>query len=83
MRALRHLAGVDLPGLAAGLHVPLLIVNGRRDIIARPRERAFRDAAPDATIEIVRRAGHLLPIQRSTELAAILGSFAERTSRRS
>jgi pimeloyl-ACP methyl ester carboxylesterase len=81
VRSLRDVAPIDFLGLAREIRVPILIVNGWRDVIARPRERAFLAAAPDATIEIVARAGHLLPVERPNELAALIGAFAERTRR--
>lgn len=73
LRALR--ARRFLPLLAA-YPGTMLILNGSRDVLFRLDESRFLEAAQDGWLYVVRRAGHLSPLDRPQEVARTLDRFA-------
>lgn len=73
--ALRDVGREDWLGMARHVAVPVLIVNGSRDHIARPAEPRFLAAMPRASVTHIHDAGHLAPIERPVELAAAVRGF--------
>jgi pimeloyl-ACP methyl ester carboxylesterase len=69
-------AAMDRPDLRAGLRdlrIPVLIACGREDQVTRPTlARALARLIPSAHLALVGRCGHLLPLERPDELAALL-----------
>jgi pimeloyl-ACP methyl ester carboxylesterase len=60
----------------AGCKVPVLFVNGRRDIIFRRHERAFLAAVPAARLELIPGAWHLSNLDRPAVFTQIVRDFA-------
>ena len=79
----RALLALQKDGFAAHLHEfpgSVLIVNGRRDPIARPNERRFLSAARHGALEIIPGVGHLAPVQAPDAFAGILRSRLDSAS---
>jgi pimeloyl-ACP methyl ester carboxylesterase len=54
---------------------PVLIVNGEWDLLFRPDERKYAQAA-DARVVIMRNMDHVAPLRRPNEFAKIVRKFA-------
>ena len=70
-----ELLGIDPPALLADLELPVLIVQGERDIqVASEDAERLADAAPDATLALLPDANHVLkavpPDDRAANVAA-------------
>ena len=74
----RRLLGVDLTEQLGSVDVPVLALTGSSDrvISARESERLVR-LLPDARLEVFPNAGHMLPMERSDEVAALILQFAD------
>ena len=60
------------------VRVPVLLMVGSEDRITPPwRSRKMARALPDAHLEIVSEAGHLVPVERPAEVTAILAAFVD------
>lgn len=66
----RRLLGIDLTDRLGDVRVPVLVLAGAADRVVAPTE-SERIAAtiPGAQLEVFRGAGHMLPVERSTEVA--------------
>jgi len=70
-------AGVTYSNELARYGKPVLIVNGEWDVLFRPDERKFADAA-NASVVIMRRTDHVAPLRRPSEFSSIVRDFAGR-----
>lgn len=67
--------------LAAFAELPVEILAGSRDRLTPPRfSRRIRDHLPDARLTVFPDAGHMLPVERVTGVAARLAALAHRAS---
>jgi predicted dienelactone hydrolase len=63
----------DLPGI----NVPTLILSGSADVIAPPAEaRRIAGLIPRARLEVFNGAGHMLMLERTEEVHALITDFA-------
>ena len=73
----RAMASFDLTGQLARVPVPALVVNGTTDLLTTPRDaRHLVRSLPDARLELVSGAGHMVMLERAEELGALLCGFA-------
>ena len=72
---LRAMQRMDLrPGLAA-VDVPVSVLGGSRDgLVPPPLTAALAAAIPNAELEVLRGAGHMLPLEDPDRLAEIITS---------
>jgi pimeloyl-ACP methyl ester carboxylesterase len=67
-----------LPTLA----VPVIVLRGEQtDTFKSPAAALFRWRLPEAEIQVVKGAGHLLPLERPAETAALIEDFIARHTR--
>jgi 3-oxoadipate enol-lactonase len=58
---------------------PVLVVAGRDDAVTSLDDaRAMRDAAGNATLEVIEGAGHMSPVEQPDRFASVLQTFLER-----
>jgi len=67
------------PSMLTDVHCPVLLLNGQFDQF-RVGARAFAAAAPDARVELIRRAGHLAPLDQPAAFADAVRGFLARSS---
>ena len=66
----------DSRSLLAEITVPVLVVAGEDDRVIPPSEsEALARALPDARLELIPGAGHLVPLERPPEFARVLLPF--------
>jgi pimeloyl-ACP methyl ester carboxylesterase len=74
-------AAMDRPDLRAplrDLRIPVLIACGREDQVTPPAlSRALASVIPSAHLAVVDRCGHMLPLERPDELAALLRQWLD------
>ena len=65
MQAARFIAGAEMPPLAAGLTIPLLMVQGEEDRVAPAATNAevLADALPHARLVMLAGCGHLPEVE--------------------
>lgn len=70
--------GADLAALAARIDVPALVVAGADDIATPPSLCAdFARLIPNSRFELVKNAGHMLPVEQPEMLSEIIRAFAD------
>lgn len=69
--------GIEYSALLEGYKKPVLLVNGKWDLLFRRDEAKFARRA-GAPITVMRRSDHVAPLRRPAEFAAIVRSFAYR-----
>ncbi|MCU1536709.1 MAG: alpha/beta hydrolase fold protein [Humibacillus sp.] len=69
------------PSMLAGVPCPVLLLNGQLDQF-RVGVRAFVAAAPDARVQVIRRAGHLAPLDQPEAFVEAVLAFADSALRR-
>jgi pimeloyl-ACP methyl ester carboxylesterase len=74
-QGLRLAGDVCYSDLLAGYRKPVLLVNGRWDLLFRCDERAFAKAA-DARLVIMPRTDHVAPLRQPGAFSAIVREFA-------
>jgi len=58
------------------IKVPTLVMGGRDDLEFPPEHQAIlADRLPNAQLEIIERASHLAPIERSAEVIEVVKRF--------
>jgi uncharacterized protein len=68
----------DPAQLAARVEVPMLVVQGTRDLqVSVEDARKLADAAPDATLALVPDVNHVLKVVASDDPAANLATYAD------
>ncbi|MGH9135421.1 MAG: alpha/beta fold hydrolase [Acidimicrobiales bacterium] len=79
----RRLLGIDLTERLGDVQVPVLVLAGAADRVVAPIEsERIAELVPGARLEVFRGAGHMLPIERSAQVAehiVRLGSEADVT----
>ena len=71
--------GMDLRECLATIDVPTVVLSGTRDTLTRPHlGRAIAEAMPDARFVSLPDAGHMLPLERSAEVAEAVLSLLSR-----
>lgn len=73
---LRSLRAQRFLPLLAAYPGTTLILNGSRDVLFRLDEARFLEAAQDGWLYVIRRAGHLSPLDRPREFANVVDRFA-------
>jgi pimeloyl-ACP methyl ester carboxylesterase len=78
----RSLIGFDLTPALATVALPTLVIVGTADIITPPYEaRHIAQAIPGARLEVLEGGGHMLMLERTAELDALLVEFASSLAR--
>jgi pimeloyl-ACP methyl ester carboxylesterase len=75
-RAVRSIRSLDYWGLVRAIRCPILIVNGSRDWLFRANEASTQAAARQARVVVIHGAGHLMPLNRRLDVAALIRQFA-------
>jgi pimeloyl-ACP methyl ester carboxylesterase len=75
--AIGTLLGLDMTADLPGINVPTLILSGSADVIAPPAEaRRIAGLIPRARLEVFNGAGHMLMLERTEEVHALITDFA-------
>jgi pimeloyl-ACP methyl ester carboxylesterase len=75
--AIGALVGLDMTADLPKIKVPTLILSGSADVIAPPAEaRRIADLIPGARLEVFKGAGHMLMLERTEEVHALITEFA-------
>ena len=73
----RRLLGTDLSDELGAVGVPVLALAGSADRVVAPREsERLVELLPDARLQVLHGAGHMLPMERATEAAHAIDAFA-------
>ncbi len=73
-----RLLGTDLSEQLADVRLPVLVLGGSRDRVVAPQESVrLGELLPDARVEILEGAGHMLPIERAREVVERVLAFAD------
>jgi pimeloyl-ACP methyl ester carboxylesterase len=72
----RELIGHDVCAALASYRGPVLLLNGKWDLIFRRDERALRTLAPQATLEVIPGAAHLSNLHRPQVFNDAIRGFA-------
>ena len=77
LQAARFIAAGDMPGLGAGLAMPLLLIQGTEDRVAPAERNARRLAAavPGARLVMLEGCGHLPEIEMPQRVNALIAEF--------
>jgi pimeloyl-ACP methyl ester carboxylesterase len=75
--AVNALFGLNLTGALPGIDVPTLVIGGTKDVITPPGEvRRIASLVPNARLVMFEDAGHMLMLERTEELDALILDFA-------
>jgi len=75
--AIGALIGLDITADLARIHLPTLVLSGSADVIAPPAEsRRIAELVPHARLEVFKGAGHMLMLERTEEVHALITEFA-------
>ena len=73
----RRLLGIDLSDRLGEVRVPVLVLAGAADRVIRSSEsERIAEALPDARLEVFSGAGHMLPMERSAQVADLILQLA-------
>ena len=75
--AIRQLHGGRFRERLGAYGGPVLIINGRLDLVMRLGERRFIEGLPGVTTKVLRRAAHLSNVDRPAEFSAAVRAFVE------
>ena len=74
----RRLLGIDLSDRLGDVHVPLLLLAGTADRVLPARESMrIAETVGDARLHLFQGAGHMLPVERSKEVAELVLRLAD------
>jgi pimeloyl-ACP methyl ester carboxylesterase len=74
----RRLLGIDLTDGLAAVGLPVLLLAGSSDRVVAPGESVrLARLIPGARFELFPDAGHMLPMERSAEVAELILRFAD------
>jgi pimeloyl-ACP methyl ester carboxylesterase len=77
LEAPRVLVGLDFTADLPRVRVPTLVVGGTADVLTPPYEsRRLARLIPGARLELVEGGGHMLMLERTEALNALIGEFA-------
>ena len=75
--AVTALVGLDMTDELPEIRVPTLVLSGSADVIAPPAQgRRIAELIPDARLEVFKGAGHMLMLERTDEVNALITEFA-------
>ncbi len=75
--AVTALIGLDMTEELRTIRVPTLVLSGSADVIAPPAQsRRIAELIPDARLEVFKSAGHMLMLERTDEVDALITEFA-------
>jgi pimeloyl-ACP methyl ester carboxylesterase len=75
--AIGTLVGLDMTRDVSNIKLPTLILSGSADVIAPSAEsRRLADLIPDARLEVFEGAGHMLMLERTDDVHALITEFA-------
>jgi pimeloyl-ACP methyl ester carboxylesterase len=75
--AIGALVGLDMTGDLSKIKLPTLILSGSADVIAPPAEsRRIAELIPGARLEVFNGAGHMLMLERTDDVHALITEFA-------
>jgi pimeloyl-ACP methyl ester carboxylesterase len=75
--AVTALVGLDVTEELPNIRVPTLVLSGSADVIAPPAQgRRIAELIPDARLEVFKGAGHMLMLERTDEVDALIAEFA-------
>src|SRR5207249_1456595 len=75
--AVTALIGLDMTEELTEIRVPTLVLSGSADVIAPPAQsRRIAELIPDARLEVFKGAGHMLMLERTDEVDALISEFA-------
>ncbi len=75
--AVSALVGLDMTEELPKIRVPTLVLSGSADVIAPPAQgRRIAELIPDARLEVFKGAGHMLMLERTDEVDALIAEFA-------
>jgi pimeloyl-ACP methyl ester carboxylesterase len=75
--AIGALLGLDMTADLPGIELPTLILSGSADVITPPAEsRRIAGLIPGARLEVFKGAGHMLMLERTEEVHALITEFA-------
>jgi non-heme chloroperoxidase len=71
------LVGLDLTPDLPKIELPTLVIGGTADVLTPPNEaRRMASLIPNARLELVRGGGHMLMLEETEKIDAMLGDFA-------
>ncbi len=75
--AVTALVGLDMTDELPQIKVPTLVLSGSADVIAPPAQaRRIAELITDARLEVFKGAGHMLMLERTDEVDALITDFA-------
>jgi pimeloyl-ACP methyl ester carboxylesterase len=75
--AVTALVGLDMTEELPNIRVPTLVLSGSADVIAPPAQgRRIAELIPDARLEVFKGAGHMLMLERTEDVDALITEFA-------
>lgn len=75
--AVTALVGLDMTDELPKIRVPTLVLSGTADVIAPPAQgRRIAGLIPDARLEVFKGGGHMLMLERTDEVNALITEFA-------
>jgi len=75
--AVAALVGLDMTEDLPKIRVPTLVLSGSADVIAPPAQaRRIAELIPGARLEVFKGAGHMLMLERTDEVDALVTEFA-------
>lgn len=75
--AIGSLVGLDMTADVSKITLPTLILSGSADVITPPAEaRRIAELIPGARLEVFKGAGHMLMLERTEEVHALITEFA-------
>jgi pimeloyl-ACP methyl ester carboxylesterase len=79
----RQLLGIDLVDALSTIRVPVLVLAGSADRVVSPSASASTARSiPGARFEMLPGAGHMVPLERSTEAVELILLFSDDIERR-
>ncbi len=71
-----EIAGLNFSKMVSGIPVPILFLNGEKDVIFRQDELVFLASAQNAKLEIIPGANHLCSLQKPAAFNSAIENFA-------
>lgn len=81
LRAVASLPALSFANRLRLFQGPVLIVNGRRDPLARPSQGSYAEACRNGEVSVIRAAGHMAPIEQPDEFTCRTVEWVQRIGR--